>query len=62
DIGGGSLAGTQQFFRPSPSLNPYSLGVPGLYLCSSSTPPGGGVHGMAGWHAAHRALRDLGRH
>ncbi|MFJ2144839.1 phytoene desaturase family protein [Glutamicibacter sp. NPDC087831] len=61
DIGGGSLAGTQQFFRPSPSLNPYSLGVPGLYLCSSSTPPGGGVHGMAGWHAAHRALRDLGR-
>lgn len=62
DIGGGSLAGTQQFFRPSPSLNPYSLGVPGLYLCSSSTPPGGGVHGMAGWHAAHRALRDLGQH
>ncbi|MFK0083934.1 phytoene desaturase family protein [Glutamicibacter sp. NPDC090743] len=62
DIGGGSLAGTQQFFRPSPSLNPYSLGVPGLYLCSSSTPPGGGVHGMAGWHAAHRALRDLGRY
>ncbi|WP_426734578.1 phytoene desaturase family protein [Glutamicibacter sp. 2E12] len=61
DIGGGSLAGTQQFFRPAPSLNPYSLGVPGLYLCSSSTPPGGGVHGMAGWHAAHRALRDLGR-
>lgn len=61
DIGGGSLSGTQQFFRPSASLNPYSLGVPGLYLCSSSTPPGGGVHGMAGWHAAHRALRELGR-
>lgn len=59
DIGGGSLAGTQQFFRPTPSLNPYSLGVPGLYLCSSSTPPGGGVHGMAGWNAAHRALDDL---
>lgn len=61
DIGGGSLSGTQQFFRPTPSLNPYSLGVQGLYMCSSSTPPGGGVHGMAGWHAAHRALRDLRR-
>ncbi len=60
DIGGGSLRGTQQFFRPTVSLVPYRLGVPGLYLCSSSTPPGGGVHGMAGWHAAHRALRDLG--
>ncbi|WP_404290971.1 phytoene desaturase family protein [Glutamicibacter arilaitensis] len=61
DIGGGSLSGLQQFLRPTASFSPYSLGVPGLYVCSSSTPPGGGVHGMAGWHAAHRALKDLGR-
>lgn len=61
DIGGGSLSGLQQFLRPTASLSPYSLGEPGLYLCSSSTPPGGGVHGMAGWHAAHRALKDLGQ-
>jgi len=61
DIGGGSLSGLQQFVRPTASLSPYRLGVPGLYLCSSSTPPGGGVHGMAGWHAAHQALKDLRR-
>lgn len=61
DIGGGSLSGLQQFLRPTASLSPYSLGVPGLYLCSSSTPPGGGVHGMAGWNAAHQALKDLKR-
>lgn len=61
DIGGGSLSGLQQFLRPTASLSPYSLGVPGLYLCSSSTPPGGGVHGMAGWNAAHQAIKDLKR-
>ena len=62
DIGGGSLSGLQQFLRPIISLNPYSLATQGLYLCSSSTPPGGGVHGMGGWHAAHRALKDLRSH
>lgn len=60
DIGGGSLRGMQQVFRPAPTLKPYNAGAPGLYVCSSSTPPGGGVHGMGGWHAAHAALRDLG--
>lgn len=61
DIGGGSVRGMQQVFRPAPTLRPYNTGVRGLYVCSSSTPPGGGVHGMAGWHAAAAALRDLGR-
>ncbi|MFL4480371.1 phytoene desaturase family protein [Paeniglutamicibacter sp. ORCA_105] len=60
DIGGGSLRGTQQVLRPAPTLRPYRAGAPGLYICSSSTPPGGGVHGMAGWHAADAVLRDLG--
>lgn len=60
DIGGGSLRGTQQLLRPVPTLRPYRAGAPGLYICSSSTPPGGGVHGMAGWHAADAVLRDLG--
>ncbi|OIH82204.1 FAD-dependent oxidoreductase [Arthrobacter sp. UCD-GKA] len=60
DIGGGSLRGTQQLLRPAPTLHPYHAGAPGLYICSSSTPPGGGVHGMAGWHAARAVLRDWG--
>lgn len=59
-IGGGSLAGTQQLVRPVLG-DPYRVPTPGrVYLCSSSTPPGGGVHGMSGWHAAHAALRGLG--
>jgi phytoene dehydrogenase-like protein len=60
DIGGGSLRGTQQVLRPAPTLKPYHAGQRGLYICSSSTPPGGGVHGMAGWHAASAVLKDLG--
>ncbi|MDO5617829.1 phytoene desaturase family protein [Kocuria sp.] len=59
-IGGGALSGLQQVFRPVPTLNPYRTGAPGVYLCSSSTPPGGGVHGMCGYNAAQTALRDLG--
>lgn len=59
-IGGGSLAGLQQIFRPAARLNPYRTGAPGVYLCSSSTPPGGGVHGMGGYNAATTVLRDLG--
>lgn len=59
-IGGGSLAGTQQLARPR-LAHPYRVPMPGrVFLCSSSTPPGGGVHGMSGWHAAHAALRELG--
>lgn len=58
DIIGGSVVGTQAVLRPRPGLDPYGLGVPGTYLCSASTPPGGGVHGMPGFHAAQRALAD----
>ena len=56
DINGGELSLRQFFFRPA--LGNYFTGTPGLYLCSSSTPPGGGVHGMCGYHAALMALRD----
>ena len=60
-IGGDINAGIQDIrqliFRPRIALDPYWTGAPGLYLCSSSTPPGGGAHGMAGFHAARSALR-----
>ncbi|HEV2146433.1 MAG TPA: NAD(P)/FAD-dependent oxidoreductase [Longimicrobiaceae bacterium] len=58
DVNGGSADLGQLFFRPAFRPSPYSTPVPGLYLCSASTPPGGGVHGMCGFHAAHRALAD----
>ncbi len=57
DINGGVQDLGQLFTRPTVSLNPYATGLPGVYLCSSSTPPGGGVHGMCGFHAAEAALR-----
>ena len=57
DINGG-IADLRQFVaRPRLGLHPWVTPVDGLYLCSSSTPPGGGVHGMCGWHAAHEVLR-----
>lgn len=58
-IGGGALDGFQHVFRPALKIDPYSTGVPGVWLASSSTPPGGGVHGMSGFQAAIRALREL---
>lgn len=62
-VGGDINAGVQdlrQFFtRPVVRVNPYTTPVRGLYLCSSSTPPGGGVHGMCGTHAARAAMRHL---
>ncbi len=57
DINGGAPTLGQLFFRPTYRL--YSTPAPGLYLCSSSTPPGGGVHGMCGYFAATRALQDM---
>jgi phytoene dehydrogenase-like protein len=60
DINGGVQDLLQQFMRPVPTLTPYRTPIPGLYLCSSSTPPGGGVHGMCGYYAAQSALEDLG--
>ena len=51
DIAGGSLAGLRSVARPSITLSPYRTPVEGFWLCSASTPPGAGVHGMAGWHA-----------
>jgi phytoene dehydrogenase-like protein len=59
DITGGANLFSQVFARPAPRLNPYKTPTKGLYLCSSSTPPGGGVHGMSGYHAARTALRDV---
>jgi phytoene dehydrogenase-like protein len=57
DISGGAHDGLQFFARPVLALDPYATPAPDLYLCSSSTPPGGGVHGMCGFRAARSALR-----
>jgi phytoene dehydrogenase-like protein len=56
DIAGGADILSQLFTRPTARLNPYSTPIPRVYLCSSSTPPGGGVHGMCGYWAAHNAI------
>jgi len=60
DIGGGACDISQVFMRPVFSLNPYTTPIDGVFLCSSSTPPGIGVHGMCGHYAARAALNRMG--
>jgi phytoene dehydrogenase-like protein len=60
DIAGGVQDLRQLYTRPAIRLNPYSTPVDGLYICSSSTPPGGGVHGLCGYYAARSALKASG--
>ena len=57
DLSGGAMTPQQLVFRPTPTL--YRTPRPGLFLCGASTPPGGGVHGMAGFHAAKQAVASL---
>ena len=59
DIGGGANLLSQLFTRPALRSAPYRSSARGIYLCSSSTPPGGGVHGMCGYHAAVRVIKDI---
>ena len=61
DITGGAGTLRQTMFRPTMRWNPYRTGAKGIYLCSASTPPGGGVHGMCGAGAAAAVLGDLKR-
>jgi len=59
DINGGVIDLGQLFTRPVLRRSPYRTSAKGIYICSSSTPPGGGVHGMCGYHSAKRALKDV---
>jgi phytoene dehydrogenase-like protein len=61
---GGSITGgvpdfLQTIARPALRWNPYATPIRGVYLCSASTPPGAGVHGLCGYHAARAALRTI---
>jgi len=58
DIAGGAMGLRRVVLGATGGWDPYATGIPGVYLCSSATPPGPGVHGMSGWFAARRALRD----
>jgi phytoene dehydrogenase-like protein len=60
DIAGGASDLGQLFTRPIASLRPYTTPIPGVFLCSASTPPGVGVHGMCGFYAARAAFKALG--
>jgi phytoene dehydrogenase-like protein len=57
DIAGGAVTMWQMVARPALRADPYAVGLEGVYLCSASTPPGPGVHGLGGWYAARRVLR-----
>jgi phytoene dehydrogenase-like protein len=60
DVVTGANSALQLVFRPRIALDPYTVGVPGVYLCSAATPPGAGAHGMCGYNAARSALSRLG--
>ncbi|CAN5329048.1 NAD(P)/FAD-dependent oxidoreductase [soil metagenome] len=59
DISTGANNAWQIVARPRLGVDPYATGIPGTYICSAASPPGGGVHGMAGFHASRSALRHL---
>ena len=59
DVVTGSNDALQMVFRPRVALDPYSTGIPGVYICSAATPPGAGAHGMCGYNAALSALRRV---
>jgi phytoene dehydrogenase-like protein len=59
DINGGISDLEQLYTRPTLSLTPYRTAAKGIYICSSATPPGGGVHGLCGYHAANVVLKDI---
>ena len=59
DITGGLQDLRQLWTRPAIRLDPYSTPDPAIFICSASTPPGGGVHGLSGWYAAQSALRGV---
>jgi phytoene dehydrogenase-like protein len=59
DINGGAQDIWQTFTRPAWRADPYSTPDPAIFVCSASTPPGGGVHGLCGWRAARSALRGV---
>lgn len=59
DIGSGALSVRQMLARPVLSANPWRTPIAGVYLASASTPPGPGVHGLGGWHAARHALAEV---
>jgi phytoene dehydrogenase-like protein len=59
DINGGIIDLAQLYTRPALTISPYRTSAKGIYICSSSTPPGGGVHGMCGYYAAKQAMSDI---
>lgn len=62
DINGGIQDLSQLFTRPIAKFSPYSTPDPRIYICSSSTPPGGGVHGMGGYNATEKVIKDHFQH
>jgi phytoene dehydrogenase-like protein len=60
DISGGLISWRQLFARPVSLRHPYATPAKGIFICSASTPPGAGVHGMCGYHAAVAALKSIG--